>query len=55
MPNGDGTGPDGKGPKKENKGWPRRYGNGQQTGPGKGGRKGKGQGLRKRDGSCKQP
>jgi len=26
MPRGDGTGPDGKGPKKENKGWPRRYG-----------------------------
>jgi len=25
MPRGDGTGPDGKGPKKENKGWPRRY------------------------------
>jgi hypothetical protein len=22
MPRGDGTGPDGKGPKKENKGWP---------------------------------
>lgn len=25
MPRGDGTGPDGKGPKKKNKGWPRRY------------------------------
>lgn len=28
MPRGDGTGPDGKGPKKQNKGWPDRYGNG---------------------------
>ena len=50
MPRGDGTGPDGKGPKKQNKGWPKRYGNGQGQG---GGRRGQGQGLRKRDGSCK--
>lgn len=26
MPRGDGTGPDGKGPKRTNKGWPQRYG-----------------------------
>ena len=25
MPRGDGTGPDGKGPKRKNKGWPRRF------------------------------
>ena len=29
MPRGDGTGPDGKGPKRENKGWPARDGRGQ--------------------------
>ena len=35
MPQGDGTGPDGKGPKKEDKGFPKKDG------------KGKGQGRRK--------
>ncbi len=25
MPQGDGTGPDGKGPKSSNRGWPERY------------------------------
>ncbi len=29
MPGGDGTGPDGKGPKNVNKGWPERYEHGQ--------------------------
>ena len=29
MPRGDGTGPDGKGPKKTNKGWPKKDGTGQ--------------------------
>ena len=43
MPNNDGTGPDGKGPKKENKGFPKRDGSGQ------GQRKGRG--FPKRDGS----
>lgn len=28
MPNGDGTGPDGNGPKKKNKGWPEKNGQG---------------------------
>ena len=28
MPRGDGTGPDGKGPKSKNKGWPDRKGKG---------------------------
>lgn len=28
MPRGDGTGPDGKGPKKTNKGWPEKDGRG---------------------------
>ena len=28
MPRGDGTGPDGKGPRKTNKGWPARDGRG---------------------------
>jgi hypothetical protein len=32
MPNMDGTGPDGKGPKKENKGWPSRDGRGKGKG-----------------------
>lgn len=32
MPNFDGTGPDGKGPKKENKGWPSRDGRGMGKG-----------------------
>ena len=54
MPNGDGTGPDGKGPKQTQKGWPKRNGTG-QGGKGKGRGKGQGNGLRKRDGSCKQP
>jgi hypothetical protein len=49
MPRGDGTGPDGKGPKSTNKGWPSRYPQGQ--GQGRGG----GRGLRRRDGSCQQP
>lgn len=51
MPRGDRTGPDGKGPKKENKGWPSRDGRGN----GQGGRKGQGGGgrQRKRDGSCR--
>lgn len=41
MPKGDGTGPDGKGPKKTNKGWPKRNGTG------------RGNGKCKRDGSCR--
>lgn len=47
MPQGDGTGPDGKGPKRENKGWPKRYGQGQCRG-----QDGKGKRMRQRDGSC---
>ena len=40
MPNGDGTGPDGKGPKKQDKGFPQRYRNGQcRRQGGSGGRK----------------
>ena len=39
MPNRDGTGPDGKGPKKDNKGVPRRDGSGRGKGRGKGGGK----------------
>ena len=35
MPKGDGTGPDGKGPKKQNKGWPEKDGNGQGYGRGR--------------------
>lgn len=54
MPKGDGTGPDGKGPKQTQKGWPKRDGSG-QGGNRKGGRGQGGGGLRKRDGSCKQP
>jgi len=46
MPNGDGTGPDGKGPKTTNKGWPERTGRGK--------RQGRGRGLRRRDGSCQR-
>lgn len=48
MPNGDGTGPDGKGPKKDQKGWPDRYQEKKQ-GLGRCGR-----GLRQRNGSCQQ-
>jgi len=36
MPRGDGTGPDGKGPKKTNKGWPARDGRGCGRGGGAG-------------------
>lgn len=32
MPRGDGTGPDGKGPKRYNKGWPSRDGRGRGAG-----------------------
>ena len=39
MPNGDGTGPDGKGPKKTNKGIPERLGKGKGRGNGKGRRR----------------
>lgn len=45
MPQGDGTGPDGNGPKSVNKGWPRRY----ETNQGFGGRR-----LKRRDGSCRK-
>lgn len=58
MPGGDGTGPDGNGPKSVNKGWPRRYpqpqrdqGSGRGQGLGRRGQ-GLGRGLRRRDGSC---
>ncbi len=37
MPGGDGTGPDGKGPKSSNKGWPERYNQDQGQGRKKGG------------------
>ncbi len=43
MPGGDGTGPDGKGPKSSNKGWPERYNQDQERKKG-GGRIGKGLG-----------
>lgn len=42
MPNRDGTGPDGKGPKKTNKGWPEKDGSGKGQGGGKGRGGGKG-------------
>jgi len=53
MPRGDGTGPDGKGPKKTNKGWPepKRDGSGGGTGnrPRRGGgRRNSGGGGRRR-------
>jgi len=44
MPRNDGTGPDGKGPKNQNKGVPKRDGSGKGQGYGRG-RKGKGKGL----------
>lgn len=46
MPRGDGTGPDGKGPKKADKGFPtpQRKRDGSGTGRGQGDRKGQGQG-----------
>lgn len=46
MPNNDGTGPDGKGPKKTNKGLPerKRDGSGKRTGRGKGLGRGQGRG-----------
>ena len=47
MPNGDGTGPDGKGPKRLNKGWPERYARNQGAG-------GQGRRMRRRDGSCQR-
>lgn len=45
MPRGDGTGPDGKGPKKTNKGWPepKRDGSGQKN------RRGRGRGKGRKD------
>jgi len=49
MPAGDSTGPDGKGPKKENKGIPSKDGRGQGKGCGQGKRcgQGKDQGIGK--------
>ena len=45
MPRGDGTGPDGKGPKSKNKGWPERYDKPERKSE-------EGKCLRKRDGNC---
>ncbi len=51
MPGGDGTGPDGKGPKSVNKGWPDRYEQRKRENLNRG--KGMGKGLRRQDGSCR--
>ena len=42
MPRGDGTGPDGKGPKKGGKGWPSKDGRGGGKGGGRGRKRGGG-------------
>jgi len=52
--NHDGTGPDGKGPKQVDKGFPQRYRNGQGNGNGQGCRRQGGSGGRKGNRQCKR-